>query len=158
MSRHGELAGKYFTEGYNCSQSVAAAFAKEMNLDTDTVLKLSVGYGGGFGRMREVCGAFSGMVMVAGALYGETDPGSKSALYEKIQELAGEYKTENGRNSIICRELLGLDKDGNKEEVSPTASERTSEYYSKRPCAQLVEIAADIMERYIEEHPIKQDK
>lgn len=150
MKTRGEIAEEYFMKGYNCSQSVAAAFSDEIGLDPDTILKMTAGYGGGVARMREVCGAFLGLVFVAGALYGNTDPAGKSAFYSEIQGLAGQYRSQNGGNSIICRELLGL----GKAESSPTASERTPEYYKKRPCPKLVALAAEIMEQYIEEHPL----
>ncbi|MCD8019939.1 MAG: C-GCAxxG-C-C family protein [Clostridiales bacterium] len=141
------MAVEYFKKGYNCSQSVAAAFADEIGMSPETVLKTTAGFGAGFGRMREVCGAYSGMVFVAGALYGNADPAGKSAFYADIQELAERYKTQNGGNSIICKELLGL----KKPEGTSVASVRTAEYYKKRPCLELVRLAAEIMEGYIEE-------
>ncbi|MCD7867706.1 MAG: C-GCAxxG-C-C family protein [Clostridiales bacterium] len=147
MKNYGEIAEGYFRKGYNCSQSVAAAFAEEMGMEPELVLKTSAGFGGGFGRMREVCGAFSGMVFVAGALYGNTDPAGKSAFYAEIQELARRYKEQNGRGSIVCRELLGL----KKPEGTPVAEARTEEYYKKRPCPELIRIAADIMGAYVQE-------
>ena len=102
------------------------------------------------GRMREVCGAVSGMSFVAGALYGYDEPGAasqqeKAAHYARIQELAGTYAAVNG--SIVCRELLGLSTPGAD---APTPSPRTAEYYKKRHCGQLVAIAAAILEEYIE--------
>ncbi len=150
MKKHGDIAEEYFMQGYNCSQSVAAAFADELNMDVETIIKMSAGYGAGVGRMREVCGAFLGLVFVASSLYGNTDPKKKSEFYAQIQELAGSYKEQNGGNSIVCKELLGL----SKPENSPVASERTEEYYKKRPCPKLVNLAADIMEDYISKHPL----
>ena len=150
MMEHRVLAENYFKQGYNCSQSVAAAFAPDMGLELSDVLKMTAGFGGGFGRMREVCGAFSGIVFVLGTMYGSDDPAGKTALYTTVQALAEKYKEKNGANSIICRELLGLDK----AEGSPVASPRTSEYYKKRPCNELVGLAAEIMEEYIAEHPL----
>ncbi len=144
----GEQARELFLQGYNCTQSVAGAFAEETGLDFETAVKLASPFGGGMGRLREVCGAVSGMFLVAGALYGYSGPKdmkAKKELYERIQTLASRYKDETG--SIVCRELLGLDG----KDHSPTPSERTEEYYKKRPCPDMVALAADIMEAYIKE-------
>ena len=151
MSQYGEKAFALFHEGYNCSQAVTAAFAREMGMSEEQALKLSVGFGGGMGRMREVCGAFSGMVLVLSGLYGSADPARKTEMYAEIQALAARYKQENGGNSIICRELLGLDK----PEGDPHASPRTDAYYKKRPCAELCRIAADKLAEYIADHPLE---
>ena len=118
----------------------------------EQALKISSGFGGGVGRMREVCGAFSGIVLVLGAIYGNTDPAGKSELYAQVQALAEQYKARNGGNSIVCRELLGL----KTAEGSPIASPRTEEYYRKRPCPELIRLAGDIMEEYLSAHPIAQ--
>lgn len=149
MSIHGDQAYENFMKGYNCAQSVALAYAREMNLTPEQALTMSAGFGGGVGRLREVCGAFSGVVLVLGALYGSPDPAQKTALYTEVQALAERYRTENG-GSIVCRELLGLAK----AEGSPVASPRTPEYYKKRPCPQLVRLAADILDEYIAAHPL----
>ena len=109
------MAEANFKEGYNCSQAVFAAFSEEVGLPRQTALQLASGFGGGIGRMREVCGAFSGAVMALGALYGSDDPAHKTAVYAMVQELAAKFKAETG--SLICRELLGLDK----PEGSPVA-------------------------------------
>lgn len=135
-----------FKEGYNCSQAVFLAFDDKYNIDRTTALKLSSSFGGGMGRLREVCGAVSGMFMVAGVLYGYDDPkdyDEKKEHYTRIQQLAKEFEALNG--SIVCRQLLGLDN--GKDNPSP--EHRTEEYYKKRPCAELVGIAAAIMEQYI---------
>lgn len=150
MSVYGDKAFEAFHKGYNCSQSVAVAFAADMGLTEQQALQMAVGFGGGFGRMREVCGAFSGLTLVLGALYGSDDPAQKTQLYAEVQALAEEYKRRNGGGSIICRELLGL----SRPEGSPVASPRTEEYYKKRPCAELVRLAADLMAEYIEQHPL----
>ncbi|MDD4851316.1 MAG: C-GCAxxG-C-C family protein [Gemmiger sp.] len=150
MANHSELAEGYFHQGYNCSQSVAMAFAEEMGLAPATACRMVAGFGGGFGRMREVCGAFSGLVFVLGTLYGSSDPAKKTELYTAVQALAAAYKAENGRGSIVCRELLGLDA----PEGSPVASPRTDSYYKKRPCSELVGIAAKILEEYIAGNPL----
>lgn len=141
----------FFKEGYNCAQSVFLAFADKYPVEPKLALKLSSSFGGGMGRLREVCGAVSGMFMVAGLLYGYDSPTAyeeKKEHYERIQELAHEFSGLNG--SIVCRELLGL----SQKEDAPTPEKRTDAYYKKRPCEQLVGMAAAIMEKYIEEHPI----
>ena len=144
---HRNNSGELFAEGNNCAQEGFLAFEDLYDIDHETALKLSSSFGGGMGRMREVCGAVSGMFMVAGILYGYDDPKAqveKAEHYKRIQELAEEYKKENG--SIICRELLGL---GIKGADNPTPEIRTAEYYKKRPCKELVEMAAKILDTYI---------
>ena len=139
-----ELAKAYFKEGYNCCQAVVLAFCPETGLDEKTALALSSSFGGGVGRMREVCGAVSGMCIVAGLLYGYTDPKSKTEKadhYKLIQEMAAEFTARNG--SIVCRVLTGIEKGGH----IPT--ERTEAFYQKRPCVELVGDAAEILERII---------
>jgi C_GCAxxG_C_C family probable redox protein len=146
---HEEKAKELFKEGYNCAQSVFVAFQEEMNIDRETALKLSSSFGGGMGRLREVCGAVSGMFMVAGVLYGYDEPKNQEAKaehYARIQQLANEFCKQN--KSIVCRELLGLDK----KMDSPIPAERTKEYYEKRPCVELVGQAAKIIENYIKEN------
>lgn len=150
MSVYGDKAYEAFFKGYNCSQCVVVAFAAEMGLTEAQALKMASGFGGGFGRMREVCGAFSGITLVFGALYSNTDPAFKSQVYTEVQALAKTYRERNGGNSLICRELLGLAKG----ESSPIASPRTAEYYKKRPCPELVRLAADIMAEYMAQHPL----
>ena len=140
----GEKAEALFKEGYNCAQAVAGAFCEELNMDLKTAVKLASSFGGGMGRMREVCGAVSGMFMVAGAVYGYDNPDAtveKKEHYELIQNLAKRFKDECG--SIICRELI------EGEGSDPTPSPRTQEYYKKRPCGEYVRIAAEIMEEVL---------
>ncbi len=152
MGKHGDIARKLFLDGYNCSQSVFASFCDITGVEFETAIKISSSFGGGMGRMREVCGTVSGMFMVVGAVYGYSEPKNfkiKSEHYERIQELAKEFKDKNG--SIICRELLGIDA----KDTSPVPSERTEQYYKKRPCAELVKMAADIMENYIEKYGLE---
>lgn len=139
-------AVELFKHGYNCSQSVFAAFCEECGMDFETALKISSSFGGGMGRLREVCGAVSGMFMVAGMKYGYIDPEdrvSKAEHYKRIQQLAEQFKDKNG--SLICRELLALSTQS--ESYIPEA--RTDEYYKKRPCAELVGDAAEIMYKFI---------
>lgn len=137
----GEQAKQNFLSGLNCSQSVAVAFCDEMNMDSETVKRLVIGFGGGMGRLREVCGAVSGMVFVLSALYGDK---GRAEVYSMVQTVAKEYEKENG--SIVCRELLGMSA---KRSDSPVPEERTKEYYKKRPCAELCEVAANILENFI---------
>jgi C_GCAxxG_C_C family probable redox protein len=141
-----DRAVELFKQGYNCSQSVFAAFCEECEMDFETALKISSSFGGGMGRLREVCGAVSGMFMVAGMKYGYINPKdrvSKAEHYKRIQQLAEEFKEKNG--SIICRELLGLSTQS--ESYIPEA--RTEEYYKKRPCAEIVGDAAEIMYEFM---------
>ncbi|MEA5001425.1 MAG: C-GCAxxG-C-C family protein [Endomicrobiaceae bacterium] len=141
-------ARKLFEQGYNCAQAVFCAFCEDEGIDLKTGLKLSSSFGGGMGRLREVCGAVSGMFMAAGIKYGYDsvdDKQAKAAHYKLIQELAEKFKEQNG--SIICRDLLGL----NKQKDGYVPEDRTKEYYKKRPCVELVECAAGILEEYIEE-------
>ena len=126
------------------------AFSDLIDSDEKTVARLTSGFGGGVGRMREVCGSVLGMTFIMGALYGydETDDAqAKARLYGEIQSLAEEFREENG--SIVCRELLGLSQG---EKTSPTPEKRTQDFYKKRPCAQLVYISAKNLEEYINNH------
>ncbi|MBR2650996.1 MAG: C_GCAxxG_C_C family protein [Clostridia bacterium] len=157
---HKELAMNNFLKGCNCSQSIMLAFCDVTGIDEKTALRLSSSFGGGMGRLREVCGAFSGMLLVAGILYGYDDvedPELKSAHYKRVQELADLFKEEtrggNAENgSMICRELLGLSKG---ENTGGEPSKRTAEYYAKRPCKEIIGKAADILDKYIEKNPLK---
>lgn len=145
--KHSVLAEDLFKEGYNCSQSVFAAFCDETGLAFDDALKIASSFGGGMGRLREVCGAVSGMFMVVGMKYGYTDPTDKDKIsehYQLIQSLAKRFEEKNG--SIICRELLKL---SSQREV-PIPEKRTEAYYQKRPCVELVNYAAQILDEYIE--------
>lgn len=147
-----EMAMTLFEEGYNCAQSVFLAFRDLHGMDARTAAALSSSFGGGMGRLREVCGTVSGMFLTLGILYGYDDPKAteeKAVAYARVQELAAEFEKKNG--SIVCRELLGLSV--KKEEPIPEA--RTREYYQKRPCRELVGDAAEILERYIAEHPVE---
>ena len=143
----GELAEKYFNDGYNCAQAVVLAFCDEMNMNKETALRLASSFGGGMGRLREVCGAVSGMAMVASMLKGYSDPKDhegKKALYKLTQEMCAEFEREMG--SVICRNLLGL-KPG---ESLPEPSIRTEEYYRSRPCVKACRVAAEITEKYLD--------
>ncbi len=144
---HAQLARDYFLKGYNCSQSVVAAFGDVTGLPEDTALRLSSSFGGGMGRMREVCGAVSGAFMVAGLLFGYTSPddqNEKKEHYARIQEIAERFKEKN--NTILCRELL----ENLNTDRSPIPDERTKEYYHSRPCLKFVMDAAEILDEMIE--------
>jgi C_GCAxxG_C_C family probable redox protein len=146
MSEHSQRAMELFKQGYNCSQAVFLAFSDDLGLDFESAAKLSSSFGGGMGRLREVCGAVSAMFMIAGLEYGYSDPANqniKAEHYKLIQELAEKFKSEN--HSIVCRELLGL-TDGPD---NPTPEKRTKEYYVKRPCEEFVGSAARIIDDMI---------
>ena len=148
---HEEKAIANFLVGYNCAQSVFLAFAPDLGLSDELALRLSSSFGGGMGRLREVCGAVSGMLMAAGALYGYTSPTDdqvKAAHYALVQDLAGQFRALHG--TIICRELLG--RTGAE---SPVPEERTAAYYAQRPCARFVGDGAKILEAYMAQHPPK---
>ena len=147
MEKYRNRAKNLFESGYNCAQAVFLTFAEELGVDFKTASAISAPFGGGMGRMREVCGAVSGMFMALGVLYGDygTDsPDTKKQQYADVQRLAAAFEERNG--SIICRELLGLD-----EKVStPVPEKRTAKYYAKRPCAELVYICAKAVEEHLE--------
>ena len=143
---HAEKAEALFCEGYNCAQAVLLAFGDITKIKEKTAAMLSSSFGGGLGRMREVCGAVSGASMVLGVLRGYDDPKdseAKKTHYHLIQEFARRFKEENG--SIICRELLSGVKTvgGNDPEA------RSESYYKKRPCPKLVFQAAKIVDEML---------
>ena len=138
-----------FMQGYGCCQSVVAAFADLYNLDDTMAKRIAAGFGGGVGRMRMMCGAVSGIVILAGLDRGQIDGADrkgKSMCYKVEQELLDEFKVQNG--SVVCAELLGL-KGHEKAQSSYIASPRTAEYYKTRPCAAKVESAARIFAEYL---------
>ena len=146
---HERYAGELFLRGYNCAQSVAVAFCDVTGLEEEFAAKMASSFGGGLGRMREVCGAVSGMLMVAGLLYGYETPGddaSKKEHYTRVQYLAGQFREQVG--SIVCREIL------KNPPSDPNPTPRTDDFYAKRPCARMVELAARILDAYIQEHPL----
>lgn len=151
MSKQGDAAYAWFLKGYNCSQSVVAAFAPQIGLTEETALRLSAGFGAGIGRMREVCGAFCGVVTVLSMVYADpADPKDKSRMYALVQEAAEQYRSRNG-GSIICRELLA--KAGAAPAGGTAAEERTADYYKKRPCPELCRLCADLCAEFIAAHP-----
>lgn len=147
-----EKAVSLFKEGFNCSQSVVAAFADMYGFTHDQALRMSASFGGGIGRMRETCGAACGLFLLAGLETGATegaDREGKAKNYAVVQELAEEFKRRNG--ALRCADLLGLSK---KEPIVSTPEARTTQYYAKRPCVKVVEEAARIWCEYLE----KQEK
>ena len=143
MSKYSDIASDNFLKGCNCAQSVLCTFSNEVGLDKKTCMKLASSFGGGMGKLREVCGAVSGMFMVAGLLKGYEKAGDdlgKTRQYQLIQDLAKKFKEKHG--TIICRELLGLDG-----EDKPIPSKRTAQYYAERPCEEFVKTASEIIEK-----------
>ena len=143
---HPEVARQLFCEGYNCSQAVLCAFDDVTGLDRGTSARLASSFGGGMGRMREVCGCVSGALMVLGLVNGYDDPSdndAKKAHYELVRAFADRFRAENG--SIICRELLT----GVQTTPGGDPEARTDAYYKKRPCPDLVACAAKILDEYV---------
>jgi C_GCAxxG_C_C family probable redox protein len=146
MSR-AEKAKEYFNEGFACSQAVALAFSDVIGLGEDEIKKIMLPFGGGFGRLRLVCGAVSGMTMVCGLVFAKTENSAenKKAVYELERELCERFQAENG--SLICADLLS---GANLQvTVGGEAEKRTSEYYKKRPCGEIVYSAAKILEEFL---------
>ena len=161
IEQRAQSAKQNFLDGYNCCQAVLLAFQDIWGTDEKTIATIASGFGGGMARMREVCGTVSAMGMAAGFISPAIVPKNmeeRTANYALVQELAGEFRKENG--SIICRELLGLGKkpESNKQDTDvkqnasaeiepPRPSDRTPEYYRKRPCPELVACSARIIAR-----------
>lgn len=146
---HGIYAAELFLKGYNCAQAVAVAYCDITGLTPAFSAKMASSFGGGMGRMREVCGAVSGMLMVAGLLYGYDGPddgNAKMSHYTLVQELAGSFREQVG--SIVCREIL------KNPPSDPNPTPRTEEFYKQRPCARMVILACQILDEYIQSHPI----
>ena len=150
---HGMKAAELFTQGYNCAQSVAAAFCDVTGLHEKIAARMASPFGGGMGRMREVCGAVSGMYLVLGWLYGYDTPGddvSKKALYADVQAMGARFREQAG--SIVCREIL------KNPPSDPNPTPRTAEFYQKRPCARMCLLAGRILDDYIAAHPLEKSK
>ena len=142
----GEKAVEKFNNGYNCAQSVVMAFSDELGMSEEECAIMSEGFGGGLGRTRSVCGAVSGMTMLAGFISPSptnSDAVAKKENYALVQQFAEAFREQNG--AIVCRTLLGLDR----TKDNPTPSPRTAEYYKKRPCAELVADAARIVAQHL---------
>ena len=151
MNDHASYAAELFEKGYNCAQAVVVAFCDKTGLEEKAAAAMASSFGGGMGRLREVCGAVSGMFLVAGILYGYDTPGddvSKKAHYQRLQEMAAAFRQEAG--SIICREIL------KNPPSDPTPTPRSPEFYKMRPCTRMVYLAGEILEQYILEHPIQE--
>lgn len=147
-SARADKALQLFFEGYNCSQSIAGAFADRLGLPTEEAMRLCAGFGAGMGDHKGLCGTVSGMIFVAGALRGRYAPGdlgAKKALYDLVKALKAEFadKFETTNCGELLRKAACLPK--------PGPSERNAEYYSKRPCARFVEAAARILEAHLSE-------
>ncbi len=139
-----EEAEANFKAGFNCAQAVFATYADLFGMDKETALKMSGAMGAGVGRMREVCGVVSAMALLAGLKEGNADPQNEAAkahIYSKVRKMAEQFKVRN--NSIICRELLGIE--GMEESAAPSV--RTPEFYEKRPCFKFVRQAAQLIEK-----------
>ena len=144
-----DRARNSFLEGYNCAQAVVMAYDDVMTMDVEALARLAAPFGGGMGRMREVCGTVSGMTFVAGALAPSADPKNleeRKNNYALVQHFADLFRRENG--DIVCRRLLGLEPMVEKSETA-MPSERTAEYYKKRPCVEYVACATRIVAEYI---------
>ena len=144
-----EKAKELFRQGYNCSQAVLGAWCEELGFDFDTAMKISQTFGGGMGRLREVCGTCTGAFMVLGLKYGTADSKdakTKKDVYEIVQKFAQRFKEVNGFDSIICRELLGLPNGASV----PAPAKRTDEYYKKRPCVELVGLSSGLLGEFIQ--------
>lgn len=144
-----DKAKALFLQGYNCAQSVAGAYTDILGLPFETAVRLASGFGGGIGRLREVCGAMCGAVMVLGAVYGYDGPKAfeaKKELYEQVRQAAEGFRCETG--FLRCRDLLGLPHDA---EVSAVPEERSAAYYKRRPCPDIVWAAAAVLQRRLQQ-------
>jgi C_GCAxxG_C_C family probable redox protein len=148
MTDHASYAAELFESGYNCAQAVAVAFCDVTGMEEKAAAAMASSFGGGMGRMREVCGAVSGMLLVAGILYGYDTPGddaSKKAHYQRVQAMAAAFREEAG--SIICREIL------KNPPSDPSPTPRSEAFYQMRPCTRMVYRAAEILDQYRKENP-----
>lgn len=145
---HSTYAAQLFVDGYNCAQSIAVAFSDVTGLSPEISAKMVSAFGGGMGRLREVCGAVSGMFFVLSLLYGYESPNpvKQKEIYGAVQDLAEKFRQQAG--SIVCREIL------KNPPTDPNPTPRTAEYYKQRPCTRMVIIAAEILDEYIENHPV----
>lgn len=146
ISIRAEKAKNNFFEGYNCTQAVVLAFEDILPVEKEMLAKIASPFGGGMSRLREVCGAVSGMLIVEGLLLGYSSPkdtDKKIQLYAKVRNLAGAYSEKNG--SIVCRELLS----GVPHTSGGIPEARTAEYYKKRPCGELIYCAAQILAEHL---------
>ena len=138
----GEIAKANFESGLNCAQAVVLSFKEELGLSEEQLKKLSIGFGGGVARQREVCGAVLGLTMVLSYL--KSNGTDKLEIYKIIQQACEEFKVQTG--SIICADMLD---NQTLQDKSPVPEARTESYYKKRPCAELCELAGDIVHKYL---------
>ncbi len=146
-----ENARKLFESGANCAQSVFVAFAEDFGIRREDAFRLACGLGGGVGRTREVCGAVSAMALIAGMKYGSRSPDDKKAkdeTYAIVQMMVKKFRSKTG--SVVCRDLLGIPGGAREDSVS---EKRTREYYARRPCSEIVAIAAEIAEEMLGSSP-----
>jgi len=143
METHADRAEALFKTGYNCAQSMIGAFEGEIGIDFETSMRLASSFGGGMGRLREVCGALTGLFMVVGLQSGYSDPQdheAKTRHYQLVQDLASQFRDRFG--TLLCRDLLELE-----ETISePIPEKRTDEYYQRRPCAEYIRFAASLLD------------
>lgn len=154
MSSPIDKSVELFMAGYNCAQSIVGGFCDEVGLDFDTAIKISSSFGAGMGRLRETCGTVTGSFMILGLKYGYTDPKdikSKTQHYKLIQLYAQKYKDIYG--TINCFELLKRPKGAD----NPQPDKRDEQYYKIRPCVALVRGAAQLLDSFLKENPIKED-
>lgn len=152
-STRAKKAMALFTDGYNCSQSVFLAFNDLVDIPFEDAARMSSSFGGGMGRLREVCGGLTGCFMATGYLYGYSvvgDDEEKAEHYERIQEMSRRFKKYAQSESFICRDLLDIDEEGAD---SPIPRARTEEYYEERPCERLVGVGAYVLEEYMQQYP-----
>ena len=154
MTDKAKKAEELFLKGYACSQAILGAFATEAGIDHNTAMRIASGFGGGMGRMREVCGTMTGAFMVLGLIYGfdEPSPLKKGEIYSRIKEISDKFKEKN--QTIICRELL----ENVKVTTGSQPEDRTDDYYKRRPCLAHIIFTAQILEEYISSHPTEDQK
>lgn len=143
-----EQAIEYFKQGYNCTQAVVLAFKDVLTIDAEELCKIASPFGGGISRMRETCGAVTGMVLVLGNLVGYSTPETgekKHELYKKTQEILKIF--ENRYGSLTCGKLLNL----TQKHDNPKPTQRDNSFYLNRPCIELIGGAAEILDNYIKE-------
>lgn len=154
MTPRAQKAQELFLMGYGCSQAVLGAFAEDIGLDLSIALKIASPFGGGMGRMREVCGTMTGAFMVLGMIYGFDTPSAakKGEVYQRVTEIANAFKEKNG--TIICRQLL----ENIKTTQGSAPEERTDDYYKRRPCLAHIIYTTELLEKYISDHPIGENQ
>ena len=141
-----EQAIQYFKEGYNCSQAVVLTFKDVLKIDPNELCRIASPFGGGISRMRETCGAVTGMVLVLGNLIGYETPETgekKHELYKNTQEILKIF--ENRYGSLTCGKLLNI----SQKHDDPKPTPRDHSFFLNRPCPELIGGAAEILEEYL---------